>query len=114
MGQSKLSVVVEPDGSSTLTQDRLLSLDRPFSPIKTVHFGPDSKLNVSLKKLFSFSGHIDEGGKRYIKCLNTPGTCRHALCLCDAALAEGLRDYGDDWSQDLHRDWGSFNFNQKW
>lgn len=62
----------------------------------------------------SFSGHVDEDGKRYIKCLNTPGTCRHALCLCDAALAEGLRDYGDDWSQDLHRDWGSFNFNQKW
>lgn len=65
------------------------------------------------KKGYSFSGHFDEDGKRYIKCLNTPGTCRHALCLCDAALAEGLRDYGDDWSQDLHRDWGSFNFNKK-
>lgn len=35
-------------------------------------------------KGYSFHGARDPvTGQRYIVCDNTPGTCRHSLCLCD-------------------------------
>ena len=67
------------------------------------------------KKGYSFSGHIDAvTGERYIKCLNTPGTCRHSLCLCDSALADGFRAFGNEYDEKLNREWGGFNYNKKW
>lgn len=65
------------------------------------------------QKGYSFSGHVDSTGRRYIKCLNTPGTCRHTVCLCDKSLAEGFRDLADDWNKDLHHEWSNFNFKRK-
>ena len=67
------------------------------------------------KKGYSFSGHIDAvTGERYIKCLNTPGTCRHSLCLCDSALADGFREFQDEYDESLNREWGGFKYNKKW
>jgi len=66
------------------------------------------------KKGYSFSGHIDAvTGERFIKCLNTPGTCRHSLCLCDSALADGFRAFGDEYNEKLNREWGGFNYAKK-
>lgn len=61
-------------------------------------------------KGYSFHGEQDrQTGDRRIICDNTPGTCRHSLCLCDQALVEGFLQYENEWEEKNHHEWGNFN-----
>lgn len=59
---------------------------------------------------YRFKGIIDEVTKqKEIICLNTPGTCKRAICECDKALANDLSQLEFKWNIMHHQRWGGFN-----
>jgi hypothetical protein len=46
---------------------------------------------------------------RHITCLNEPGSCKRAVCECDAQLAYDLKEAEMSWNILHHKRWGMFN-----
>lgn len=45
-------------------------------------------------------------GRKYLMCMDTPGSCKRMRCECDRSLAEKLQTYEGEWSLQNHRRWG--------
>lgn len=57
---------------------------------------------------YKFDLLMKPNGKKSIKCLNKPGTCKRNICECDRHLAEALAMHESEWDETLHAVRGGF------